>query len=126
MKHIRLLAIASTLMVAITTLAQQPSGSGGPPGQGHLKMLSEKLGLTAAQQANARPIVQEMDDEVRKIMQDGTLSRKEQLDKIRQCREMADKKLRKILTDDQKAKLDQLEHEPHHELRGELNGASKN
>jgi hypothetical protein len=126
MKHIRLLAIASTLMVAITTLAQQPSGPGGPAVQGHLKVLAEKLGLTEAQQTKAKPILQEMDDAVRKIMQDDTLSRKEQLDKIRPCREKADQKLRKILNDDQKVKLDQLEHQPHPELHDELNGASQN
>jgi len=124
MKQIRLLVIASTLMIAITTLAQQPSGPGGPTRQTHLTVLTEKLGLTEAQQIKAKPILQEMDDAVQKIMHDDTLSRKEQLDKVRPCREKADKKLRKILSDDQKAKLDELEHQPHPELHDDLNGST--
>jgi len=84
MKQIRLLVIASTLMVAITALAQQPSG--GPTRQTHLKVLAEKLSLTEAQQTKAKPILEEMDDAVHKIMQDDTLSRKEQLDKVRPLR----------------------------------------
>jgi Spy/CpxP family protein refolding chaperone len=126
MKRIRLLAIASTLVVAFTTLAQQPSGSAGPTVQAHLKMLAEKLGLTDTQQVKAKPILEQMNDAMQKIMQDGTLSLKEQSDKIRPIREKADKKLRKILNEDQKAKLDQLEHQPHPKLHGELNGAAQN
>jgi hypothetical protein len=124
MKQIRLLVIASTLMVAIAALAQQPPG--GPTRQTHLKVLTEKLGLTEAQQTKAKPILEEMDGAVQKIMQDGNLSHKEQLDKVRPLREKADKKLRKILNDDQKAKLDELEHQPHPDLHDDLNGASTN
>jgi len=40
------------------------------------------------------------------------------------CHEKADKKIREILNDDQKKKLDQLEQEPHPELHGSLNGAT--
>ena len=125
MKSIRLLAIASTLMVAlISTLAQQPSASANPV-EAHLKVLTERLGLTEAQQAKARPILQEMNDAEQKIKQDDNLSNKERLEKVRPLREKADKKLRKILSDDQKAKLDQLEHQPHPELHNNLSGAAQ-
>lgn len=124
MKRIRLLTIVPALMVALATLAQQPSGPGGV--QAHLKVLTEKLGLTDAQQIKAKPILQEMNDAVQKIMHNDTLSRKEQLDKIKPCHEKADKKLRKILNDDQKVKLDQLEHQAHPEMHGESNGPSQN
>ena len=40
------------------------------------------------------------------------------------CREKADKKIREILNDDQKKKLDQLEQQAHPELHGNLNGAT--
>ena len=40
------------------------------------------------------------------------------LGKVRACREKADKKIREILNDDQKKKLDQLEQEPHSGLHG--------
>jgi hypothetical protein len=43
---------------------------------------------------------------------------------VRACREKADKKIREILNDDQKKKLDQLEQEPHPKLHGNLNGAT--
>ena len=46
------------------------------------------------------------------------MSREERLGMVRACREKADKKIREILNDDQKKKLDQLEHEPHSELHG--------
>ena len=125
MKPIRLVAIASALMVALTILAQPPAGPGGPTVQSHLKLLTEKLALTDAQQAKAKPILQEMDDSVRKIMQDDSLSHQEQLDKVRPCRERAGQKLRKILNDAQKLKLDQLEHQHHSELHSDLNGAAQ-
>jgi len=43
---------------------------------------------------------------------------------VRPWREKADKRIREILNDDQKKKLDQLEQEPHPELHGNLNGAT--
>jgi hypothetical protein len=49
------------------------------------------------------------------------MSREERLDHVGASREKADKKIREILNDDQKKKLDQLEYEPHPELHGNLN-----
>lgn len=126
MKSIRLLAIASALMVALFTLGQEPSEPAGPTVEAHLKVLTEKLGLTEAQQTKARPILQEMSDAEQKIRKDDSLSPQERLDKVRPLREKADKKLRKFLTDDQKVKLDQLEHQPHPDLHGNLSGAAQN
>jgi hypothetical protein len=37
------------------------------------------------------------------------MSREERMGKVRACREKADNEIRKILNDDQKKKLDQLE-----------------
>lgn len=130
MNRLRLLAIGTMfgtmLMFALTTVAQQTTtssdahgGSGGVPTvQGHLKVLTEKLGLTGDQQAKIKPILQELHDATQKLMQDETMSRDERLDKVRPSREKADKKIREILNDDQKKKLDQLEQEPHSGLHG--------
>ena len=63
-----------------------------------------------------------MHDATEKLTQDGSMSREELLSKVGVCREKADKKLRKILNDDQNKKLDQLEHQPHPELHGNLEG----
>jgi hypothetical protein len=47
------------------------------------------------------------------------MSQEERMGKVRASREKADKKIREILNDDQKKKLDQLEHEPHSGLHGD-------
>src|SRR5579885_3418831 len=91
MKHSPLVVIASVLMLALVTVAQQPAD----PVEAHLKLLSEKLGLTAAQEAKARPILKEMNDAEQKVRADDNLSQKERLEKVRPFREKADKKLRK-------------------------------
>jgi Spy/CpxP family protein refolding chaperone len=116
------------LMFALTTAAQQTAtssdahGSGVPTVEGHLKVLTEKLALTGDQQTKIKPILQELHDATLKAVQDETMSREERLNHVRASREKADKKIREILNDDQKKKLDQLEHEPHSELHGNLNG----
>lgn len=43
---------------------------------------------------------------------------------VRACRYKADRKIREMVNDDQKRKLDQLDQEPHPELHGNLNGAT--
>jgi hypothetical protein len=122
MKPGRLFVIVFTLMVALSTIAQEPQD----PVEAHLKLLTEKLDLTEQQQTKARPILREMNEAEQKIKADGNLSQQERLQKVRPFREKADKKLRKFLSDDQKAKLDQLEHQPHSELHDNLSGAAQN
>ena len=139
MNRIRLLAIGTMLMFALTTVAQQtttqPGGpakgvsgdahdGGVPTVEGHLKVLTEKLDLTGDQQVKIKPILQELHGATQKLVQDESMSREERLGKVRACREKADKKIREILNDDQKKKLDRLEQEPHPELHGNLNGAT--
>jgi Spy/CpxP family protein refolding chaperone len=139
MNRIRLLAVGTILMFALTAVAQQntskPSGpaksvsgdahgDGVPTVEGHLKLLTEKVALSGDQQAKIKPILQELHDATQKLVQDESMSREERLDKVRACREKADKKIREILNDDQKKKLDQLEQEPHPELHGNLDGAT--
>jgi Spy/CpxP family protein refolding chaperone len=132
MNRIRLLAIGAMLMFAFATAAQQSTpggdahgGSGGAPTvEKHLKVLSEKLDLTVEQQTKTKPVLQEMQDATQKLIQDESMSREERLGKVRACREKADKKLREILNDDQKKKLDQLEQEPHPEMHENLNGTT--
>ena len=127
MNHIRLLAIGTTLMFVLTTVARQTTtsndahggrGGGVPTVEAHLKLMTEKLALTGDQQTKIKPILQELHDATLKVVHDESMSREERLGKVRASREKADKKIREILTDDQKKKLDQLEHEPHPELHG--------
>jgi Spy/CpxP family protein refolding chaperone len=144
MNRIRLLVVGTVLLLALTVVAQQAATQpdrptpdhpvrdghgqgmhdGVPTVEGHLKVLTEKLALTGDQQTKTRPILQELHDATQKLMQDETMSREERLGKVRACREKADKKIREILNDDQKKKLDQLEQEPNSGLHGNVNGAT--
>ena len=132
MNRIRLLALATILMLALTTVAQQATtssnGHGGSDsasaGEAHLKLLTEKLDLTSDQQAKAKPILQEMQGATQTFMQDESMSRDERLDNVRACRYKADRELRKMLSEEQKQKLDQLEQEMHPGLHGNTNGAA--
>jgi hypothetical protein len=144
MNRMRLLAIGTTLMFALTAVAQLAAtqadhpadgaaknehshdgeNSGVPTVEDHLKVLSEKLALSSDQQTKAKPILQEMRDSTQKVMQKQRLSDQERTSKMRACHLRADTKLREILNDDQKKKLDQLEQDAHMELHGNVNGAT--
>ena len=133
MNRIRLLAIGTMLLFALAAVARQNTtssdmhgaqGGGVPTVEKHLKVLTEKLDLTGDQQAKIKPILQELHDGTQKVMKDESMSREERLGNVRACREKADKKIREILNDDQKKKLDQLEQEPHPELHDNLKEAT--
>lgn len=142
MKRICFLTAGTALLFALTTVAQETTqpgddkksasvrvqdsegGHGGPTVQRHLKLLTEKLQLSGEQQAKAKPILEEMQAATDKFTQDENMSHEELLSQVRVVREKADKDLRKILNDDQKKKLDELEHQPHPELHGDLNGTA--
>ena len=134
MNRIPLLAIGISLTFASAMLAQQPASQPAEPAKGaarghglpevedQLKVLTEKLNLTAAQQVKVRPVMQELHDATQKLMQDESLSHEERLGKIRPRRYAADKRIREILKDDQKKKLDQYLQGPHPEMHGDLSG----
>ena len=120
MNRVRLFAIATLLALALPLAAQQGSTSGDAQAAGgmptveqHLKVLADKLDLTSDQQDKAKPILQEMQDATQKYMQDESMSRDERRDYVKASRYKADRKLRQILTDEQKKKLDQIEEEWH-------------
>jgi Spy/CpxP family protein refolding chaperone len=132
MNRIRLFAIGSLLMFAPVMLAQQTTTEPGRPLKcvvqagdlpdvgNQLKVLTEKLDLTAEQQPKVKAILQELHDATQKMMQDKTISRDELLDKVRPLRMKANNQLREILSDDQKKKLDQYLQGPHPDMHGTL------
>ena len=135
MNRIRLLAIGSMLLIAPGMLAQQTAPTGEPAkvaAQGvvrpyvgdQLKVLTQKLDLSVDQQPKVKIILQELHDASLKLMQDKSTSREELLSKVRPLRMNADKKIREILSDDQKKKLDQYLQGPHGEMHGNLSGAT--
>jgi hypothetical protein len=131
-KHSFRLITTGTLLAAALTASAQPAATGTGDGQNQgaaqsgapaieqqMKMLTERLELTGGQQAKIKPILREMDEAVHQVMQDESMSRYERQDHARALRYRADREIRKLLSDDQKQKLDQLESEPHSELHGE-------
>ena len=136
MNQIRLLAIGTLLIFAPAVLAEQTAtkpgtssrvaaeGSGLPSIEEQLKVLTEKLSLTTTQRTKVRPILQDLHDTTEKLMRDESLSREERLAKVRPQRKYADKKIRALLNDDQRKKLDQYLAGPHPEMHGGLSGAT--
>jgi Spy/CpxP family protein refolding chaperone len=135
MNRIRVLVIGSMLSIPPAILGQQTAPTGEPakgaaqgvvlPDVGdQLKVLTRKLDLSGDQQAKVKTILQELHDASLKLMQDESASREELLSKVRPLRMNADKKIREILSDDQKKKLDQYLQGPHSETHGNLSGAT--
>jgi len=134
MNRIRLLAIGSVLLIA-PGMAQQAAPTGEPakgaaqgvvlPDVGdQLKVLTQKLDLSVDQQPKVKTILQELHDASLKLMQGEGTSHEELLSKVGPLRMNADKKIREILSDDQKKKLDQYLQGPHAEMHGNLSGAT--
>jgi hypothetical protein len=128
MNRIRSITIATVVVLSVMAVpvialgaAQDLHATGVPPVDPQLKLLTEKLELTADQQDKLKPILQEMHDTTLRLVQDESMSRDERMGGIRAARYAADKKIRVVLSDDQKSKLDQLEAEPHPELHGQVN-----
>lgn len=119
MYRIRLLAAGTILMFALSTVAQQAATSpdahavAAAPVEQHLKMISEKLALTADQQDKTRPILQQMHEDSQKVENDATLTPEQRQAALHPIFMKADQQMREFLTDDQKKKLDELEAQMH-------------
>jgi Spy/CpxP family protein refolding chaperone len=135
MNRIRLIAIGSMLLIAPAILAQQTTQTGGPakgaaqgvglPDVGdQLKVLTQKLDLSVDQQPKVKTILQELHDASLRLMQDESMPQDELLSKVRPLRVNANKKIREILTNDQKKKLALYLQGPHSEMHGNLHGAT--
>lgn len=90
MRRISLIAIMSISILANAVLAQQSAArpeikehDSLPTVEEQLKVLKEKLGLTAKQQAEVKPILQQLHDATENVMRDQSLSREERLAKVR-------------------------------------------
>jgi Spy/CpxP family protein refolding chaperone len=80
MNRTLLLAVATILFIGLTAAAEQSSGSAAqeqpaqrtsvPNAEEHLRILSESLNLSAAQQQKLRPIIQNMLDQRQRLMHD--------------------------------------------------------
>jgi len=139
MKRIRLFGLSSLLMFALAAGAQQAnadhnanagqgtttSGDGVPSVEGQLKLLSNALALNADQTGEVKAILVELHNTTEKAVTDKHLSDDERMADVRAGRYKADAKIRVVLSDEQKKKLDQVEQEPHPELHGNVNAAAE-
>ena len=138
MNRIRLFAMGTLMMFALTAAAQQTGAVSGTtdnhsqstqnstdPVEQHLKKLSEDLNLTPDQEDQVRPILREMHDSMGKIEQDQSLSDDERKAQKHAAFMKADSQIRPILTDDQKKTLDQLEQQMHPEMNRNTGGAAQ-
>lgn len=135
MKKIPVFTLAVASFLITTILAQSGQDNKQTAGQStgtgarettvvdvQMKVLTQKLGLTTDQQIKIRPIMQELYDATEQIKQDKSLTRDEQLAKVRPKRHEADAKLRPLLTEDQSRRFDEYLKGPHREMHDGLSG----
>ena len=81
--------------------AGQPHGHGRTP-DAQLKALTKKLNLSAEQQAQLRPILEDRATQMQAIRNDSNLSRTDRRSKLKDLREESTQKLEAVLTAEQK------------------------
>jgi Spy/CpxP family protein refolding chaperone len=124
----RSFAIGTLLLFAVPAFPQQPTAEvatvtdadGIPAVEAQLELFSSRLDLTQDQQAQVQPILQVLHDATVKSVHDENMSPQERTTRIHAERLRADKRIRDVLTDEQKKMLDQVEQEPHPELHGNI------
>ena len=129
MNRMRILATGTIMLFALAAGAQQnpaviTTSDGVPTVDAQMSLLTRGLDLTADQQVQLRPILQDLRDGTEKIVHQDGLSQQQREDQVMPLRLDADKRIRVFLTADQQSKLDQVEHEPHPELHGTWEAAT--
>jgi Spy/CpxP family protein refolding chaperone len=136
MKSIRIITAMGVFLFVLGALAIHPSllqaqgqeehGRHGqmPSVDDHVKLLAEKLNLTDDQQAKVKSILEDTHQQMQTLMKDESISREDKHDKMRSIREAGNAKVRDVLNDDQKKKLDAMEKEMH-ERHSKENGGGQ-
>ena len=70
-----------------------------------LKRLTTELGLTDAQQASLKPILETSGTSMQAIRQDTTLSREDKMAKMKEARDSVNTQINAVLTPDQQGKV---------------------
>src|SRR5262249_11795510 len=141
MKQIKMIVLAAVCLLAVTAFAQQsnppaqpPAGGDQPQGQrrgpmsvdDQLKGLTDRLSLTADQQAKIKPILEDRSQQIQALMKDQSLSQEDRRSKSRAIQEATTAKIRDVLNDDQKKKYDEMQQEMRDRQRQRQGGGDSN
>jgi len=119
MKSIKMILLLAVSMLTLGACAQQNPPPPGPPGGGRgpmsvddqVKGLTDRLNLTADQQAKIKPILEDNRSQMMKLRQYDSISQEDKRAKGRGIREATNGKIRDLLTDDQKKQFDDMQKE---------------
>lgn len=100
--------------------SQHQTANGVPSVEDQMRLLTPRLSLTSDQQTKFRTMLQNLHDATVKLVEDTSLSQEQRTEQIHAWRWKTDSRMREVLTEDQKKKLDQVEQEPHPELHGNV------
>jgi Spy/CpxP family protein refolding chaperone len=132
MKAIRTLALLAMSLLGAVAFAQQNPPAGGGDQQGprrgmpsvddQLKTMTDKLNLTADQQAKIKPILEDSRTQMQAVMKDDSLSQDDRRAKMRGVRESTNSKIRDVLTDTQKKQFDEMQQQMRDRARQQQGG----
>jgi Spy/CpxP family protein refolding chaperone len=108
----------------VTRIAPGQNGTGVPTAEEQMKLFTTRLDLSNAQQAKVKPILDDLHDATVKLVEDRSLSQEERAQQVGAWRIKTDKRMREVLSEEQRSKLDQVEREPHPELHGSVDGTA--
>jgi periplasmic protein CpxP/Spy len=140
MKLMRTVVLLATSLLGAAAFAQQnpappPAGGDQPqPGQrrampsvdDQVKMLSDRLNLTADQQTKIKPILEDQRTQMQALMKDDSLSQDDRRAKMHSLRESTNSKIRDLLTDDQKNQFDEMRQQMRDRMRQPPPGGDSN
>lgn len=106
-------AVCLTVALAAPTFAQAAPGQARHQGAGRMKKLANALGLTDAQKAQIKPILQNSRQQAQAIKQDTSLTPEAKKEKMNDLRKSTMEQIRAILTPDQIAKLKAMRQQGH-------------
>jgi protein CpxP len=112
-----LLVVGQTSHAQTAPAAQESHGAMGGHAMGpmtpesRLKMLTEKLDLTADQQAKLKPILEDESTQMKTLHDDTSLAPEDKRTKMKELRESSTEKINAVLTPDQQSKWKQMKQE---------------
>ena len=149
-KWILTLAIAASLMLTGSALAQQPDAQqpdtqqpaqqGGTEGHAHKGMrgqdhgermdpqamldhMSKELNLTEDQKTKIQPIMEDTQKQMEAVRSDTSLSQQDRMAKAREIHENAKKQVEPILTAEQREKFEKMQQNHHQHMGGRRRGS---